>query len=148
MWVILQIFQRICKTPSPLLDTSHNHPEIGQLLQKRKGFTLIEIMVVIVIVGILAGLALGVLIDSRRKACVSSIKSDLSNAYKISVAFYADNPDDEIDLDILSAEGLVQSEGVVLTVVDGNRDTLRMTGTHTNVLATYELDVTGRIFKQ
>jgi len=136
------------QNPSPLLDPSHNRPKKKQLLQKEKGFTLIEIMVVIVIVGILASIAMGILIDARERACVGSIKSDLSNAYKISIAFYAESPDDEIDLDILNAKGFVQSEGVVLTVVDGNWDALSITGTHPNVVAIYELDMTGQIFKQ
>ena len=148
MRVVLQVFRPIPKNTSPLLDTSHNRPDIKQLLQKEKGFTLIEIMVVIVIMGILASIGMGILINTREKACVSSIKSDLSNAYKVSAAFYAESPDDEIDLDILNAKGLVQSEGVVLTVVDGNWDALSITGTHPNVLTIYELDMTGQIFKQ
>ena len=148
MKVILQIFQPIPKDTSPLLDTSHTHPETEQSLQKEKGFTLIELMVAIVIVGILASIGIGVLMNARERACISSIKSDLTNAYKIVTFVYDENTDDEIDLDVLIARGLVSSENVVLTVVDGNWDSFSMTGTHPNVIAVYELDNTGRIFKQ
>ena len=148
MQVILQIFRPIPNNTSHLRDTSHNRSEIKQFLQKGKGFTLIELMVVIVIVGILASVGIGILMNARERACISSIKSDLSSAYTISTIAYNDNPDEEIDLDTLYAKGLVQSENVVLTVVDGDWDTLSITGTHPNVIAVYELDNTGRIFRQ
>ena len=148
MQVVLQIFRSIPQSPSPLPDTSHNRPDKKRLLQKGKGFTLIELMVVIVIIGILASIAIGIIIDAKEKACVSAIKSDLSNAYKISAAIHADKPEDEIDLDILNAYGFVESEGVDLNVINGNWDTLRITGIHPSVVAIYELNSTGRIFKQ
>ena len=147
MWMILKPFRPISPSPSPLQENSH-HPPKKLLLKKEEGFTLIELMVVIIIIGILASIGMGILIKAREKACIGSIKSDLKNAYTISAACYAENPDEEISLDLLIAKGLAKSANVVLTVVDGNWDTLSITGTHPNVIAVYELDNTGQIFKQ
>jgi prepilin-type N-terminal cleavage/methylation domain-containing protein len=133
---------------SILSNTSHNRSQLKRLLQKEKGYTIIELMVVIVIVGILASIAIGIIIDSRERACVSAIKSDLSNAYKTSAALYAENPENEIELGILYANGFIESEDVEINVVDGNWDTLRITGSHPSVLSIYEMDNTGRVFKQ
>jgi prepilin-type N-terminal cleavage/methylation domain-containing protein len=145
---IIQIFRPFPKNASPLLDPSHNRSDVKQLLQKGKGFTLIEILIVIMIIGILAGVAVGIYLNFQGKAYIKAIESDLANAYKISAAIYVNNPDEEIDMTTLLAKGFVESKGVDILVVDGNLDTLSMTGTHPNVLGIYELDNTGRIFKQ
>ncbi|MBL8979405.1 MAG: prepilin-type N-terminal cleavage/methylation domain-containing protein [Gemmatimonadetes bacterium] len=58
-----------------------------------KGFTLIELLIVVVIIGILAAIAIPKFANTKEKAILSSMKSDLRNLVTGQEAFYFDNSD-------------------------------------------------------
>jgi prepilin-type N-terminal cleavage/methylation domain-containing protein len=59
----------------------------------RKGFTLIELLIVVVIIGILAAIAIPKFANTKQKAVVASMKSDLRNLVTAQEAFFSDNND-------------------------------------------------------
>jgi prepilin-type N-terminal cleavage/methylation domain-containing protein len=57
----------------------------------RKGFTLIELLIVVVIIGILAAIAIPKFANTKQKAIVASMKSDLRNLVTAQEAYFSDN---------------------------------------------------------
>ena len=57
----------------------------------RKGFTLIELLIVVVIIGILAAIAIPKFANTKTKAYIASMKSDLRNLLTSEEAFFADS---------------------------------------------------------
>jgi len=56
----------------------------------RKGFTLIELLIVVVIIGILAAIAIPKFANTKEKAYLASMKSDLRNMATAEEAYFAD----------------------------------------------------------
>ncbi len=82
---------------------------------RHSGFTLIELMIVTVIVGLLAGIALPQFDEVRQKAYNATALADLNNAYKEIERFYNDFFRYPADENELIAEGYTQSPGVSFT---------------------------------
>src|SRR2546428_13245616 len=57
----------------------------------RKGFTLIELLIVVVIIGILAAIAIPKFANTKEKAYITSMKSDLRNMMTAEEAYFADS---------------------------------------------------------
>jgi prepilin-type N-terminal cleavage/methylation domain-containing protein len=82
----------------------------------RKGFTLIELLIVVVIIGILAAIAIPKFANTKEKAFVSTMKSDLRNLMTAQETYYVDALAYSTDLTALGAN---QSANVTITVTLG-----------------------------
>jgi prepilin-type N-terminal cleavage/methylation domain-containing protein len=60
------------------------------MLRSSKGFTLIELLIVVVIIGILAAIAIPKFANTKEKAYLSAMKSDLRNLAAAEEAYFAD----------------------------------------------------------
>jgi type IV pilus assembly protein PilA len=59
-------------------------------MTNRKGFTLIELLIVVVIIGILAAIAIPKFANTKDKAKIASMKSDLRNFVSAQEGHFAD----------------------------------------------------------
>lgn len=57
----------------------------------RKGFTLIELLMVIVIIGLLASIAIPKFANTRERAILTAMKSDLRNLVTAEEAYFTDS---------------------------------------------------------
>jgi prepilin-type N-terminal cleavage/methylation domain-containing protein len=83
----------------------------------KKGFTLIELLIVVVIIGILAAIAIPKFTNTKEKAYIAAMKSDLRNLATYEESYAADNAGsytaNQTDL------GFTASTGVTVTIDAG-----------------------------
>ena len=60
-------------------------------MRSTKGFTLIELLIVVVIIGILAAIAIPKFANTKQKAYIAAMKSDLRNLVTAEESYFADN---------------------------------------------------------
>src|SRR5256885_6458271 len=63
----------------------------GSAAMSRNGFTLIELLIVVVIIGLLATIAIPKFANTKEKAFVGTMKSDLRNLATAEEAFFYDS---------------------------------------------------------
>jgi type IV pilus assembly protein PilA len=106
-------------------------------MSNRKGFTLIELLIVVVIIGILAAIAIPKFANTKEKAVVASIKSDLRNLVTAQEAFFSDNQD--------YAGGVYVGDGTVYNQLNGlgGKGTLAFTPSSNNTITVAYKDAAG-----
>src|SRR5205814_3109455 len=86
-------------------------PRHGGVAMNRKGFTLIELLIVVVIIGILAAIAIPKFANTKEKAYLASMKSDLRNLVTAEEAYFADS---------VKYSSTIGAGGVIFTQSTGN----------------------------
>jgi prepilin-type N-terminal cleavage/methylation domain-containing protein len=95
-------------------------------MRRRTGFTIIELLVVVLILGILASIAMAKFGESKRRAYITAMKSDLRGLATVAESrFTSDNSYEDVE----APQG---SEGVTLTFT-GTSSGWSATATHVGV---------------
>jgi len=84
---------------------------------KSRGFTLIELLIVVVIIGILAAIAIPKFANTKQKAYVAQMKSDLKNLATAEEAYFYDST--SYTTSLVALNNFRSSTGVTLTVSEG-----------------------------
>ena len=79
------------------------------MIVRRAGFTLIELLIVLVIIGVLAAIAIPKFSQTREKAFMASMKSDLRNLASLMDVYHSTNwtySTSAIDLAFINFDGV------------------------------------------
>ncbi|UCF74116.1 MAG: prepilin-type N-terminal cleavage/methylation domain-containing protein [Deltaproteobacteria bacterium] len=107
-------------------------------MKNQKGFTLIELMIVIAIIGILAAIAIPQFSAYRRRAYNSAALSDLKNFTTAQEAFFVDNEAYCLTVAVLTGSyGAYLSEKVSLVINSADTTLYNMISYHSSGDKTY-----------
>ncbi len=101
-----------------------------------RGFTLIELMIVIAIIGILAAIAIPQFTEYLKRGSNAAAKTDVRTASIVEESYFVDNQSYANDVNALISSGFRASENVTLTV-SGDNQGYTLTSYHDNGDETY-----------
>ena len=109
----------------------------------KKGFTLIELLIVVVIIGILAAIAIPKFANTKEKAYIASMKSDLRNLITAQEAYFSDNNSTYASSTAALGTTYKASSGVTVTMGTVTNTGWGATSSHTSTAKTCSIAVGG-----
>ena len=108
----------------------------------RKGFTLLELIIVVVVIGVLAGITIAKFVTAREKAYVASMKADLRN-FVLYEVIYEDNNAGSYFSGDGTAQGFKPSPDVTVNAIAtaGPPPTWQATAVHAKTSVTCSIGV-------
>ena len=100
-------------------------------VQMKKGFTLIELLIVVVIIGILAAIAIPKFANTKDKAYMAAVKTDLRNLATAEEGYFADN-----QTYTSSVPNFVPSANVTVAITNNTAKGWEATGTNSAMSVT------------
>lgn len=102
------------------------------VMRNRRGFTFVELMIVVTIMGLLASIALNRLIGTQSRSFVATMKSDLRNFALAEESYFYDFDVYSGDVTTLENRGFAISTGASVSVNEATVLGWSTTATHAN----------------
>jgi type IV pilus assembly protein PilA len=113
------------------------------MLTNKKGFTLIELLIVVVIIGILAAIAIPKFANTKEKAYVASMKSDLRNLVTAQEAYFSDNNSSYAASTAAMGTNYKASSGVTVTINSSTATGWKASSVHASTAKTCAISLGG-----